>query len=78
MIHIVSPLSYLPSSMSACRLAVHLVRKIRRQMRKPPNFVLDAHTVVTGMIRAKIIRRPLREAISRGFQALREIRAKGG
>ena len=35
-------------------------------------------TVVTGMIRAKIIRRPLREAISRGFSALREIRAKGG
>ncbi len=35
-------------------------------------------TVVTGMIRAKSIRRPLREAISRGFSALREIRAKGG
>ncbi len=35
-------------------------------------------TVVTGMIRAKIIRRPLREAISRGFSALRELRAKGG
>ncbi len=35
-------------------------------------------TVLTGVIRAKIIRRPLREAISRGFSALREIRAKGG
>ncbi len=46
-----------------------------------PNEPLDCiygTTVVTGMIRAKIIRRPLREAISRGFSALRELRAKGG
>jgi len=36
-------------------------------------FQLHMPTVVTSMIRAKVIRRPLREAISRGFSALRVI-----
>ncbi len=56
-------------------LAAVSVGKPRFPGRRNLSFRLP---VVTGMIRAKIIRRPLREAISRGFSALREIRAKGG
>jgi len=55
------------------RLTVDLKSKVNARLHFPSRI-----TVVTGMIRAKIIRRPLREAISRGFSALREIRAKGG